>query len=119
MGPAGGGWSCWPSGRTSGSRRCSSSASGFTWPLAEQPPHALLTTGPYRLVRHPSYAGALVGAFGWALLFRSAPAFGLIALLFPFFVPVIAAEEATLVDEFGDAYRDYRRRTWRLIPFVY
>ena len=41
------------------------------------------------------------------------------ALLLPFFLPVIAAEEGLLGSEFGDEYEAYRRRTWRLIPLVY
>ena len=91
----------------------------FTWPLATQPGHALLTTGLYRWVRHPSYAGAWLGAMGWALLFRSGVGLVLAALLFPFFDPVIRAEEASLLAEFGDPYERYQRRTWRLIPWIY
>ena len=91
----------------------------FTWPLAIQRDHALLTTGLYRVIRHPSYAGAWLGAFGWALLFRSGIGLILAALLFPLFNPIIQAEEAALRAEFGDEYATYQRRTWRLIPFVY
>jgi len=91
----------------------------FTWPLATQREHPLLTTGFYRWVRHPSYAGALVGAVGWVLLFRSGLGLILVALLFPFFNPVIQAEEALLLAEFGADYRAYQRRTWRLVPWLY
>ena len=91
----------------------------FTWPLAAQREHPLLTTGLYRHVRHPSYAGAWLGAIGWALLFRSGIGLALAALLFPFFDPVIRAEERSLRAEFGAAYDHYQRRTWRLIPFLY
>jgi protein-S-isoprenylcysteine O-methyltransferase Ste14 len=41
------------------------------------------------------------------------------ALLVPAFLPVVLAEEALLEAEFGDEYRAYRRRTWRLVPFLY
>ncbi len=91
----------------------------FTWPVATQRRHSLQTTGFYRTIRHPSYAGAWVGALGWVLLFRSGPGLILVALLFPLFNPIIAAEEALLMAEFGPAYASYRRRTWRLIPFLY
>jgi protein-S-isoprenylcysteine O-methyltransferase Ste14 len=91
----------------------------FTWPLASQPGHALLTNGFYRFVRHPSYAGALVGGIGWVLLFRSGWGLALVGLLFPFFLPVVWEEERLLEAEFGEAYRDYCGRTWRLVPFVY
>lgn len=91
----------------------------FTWPLAAQRPHPLLTTGLYRWVRHPSYAGAWLGAIGWALLFRSGVGLGLAGLLFPAFNPVIRQEEALLRVEFGEPYVAYQRRTWRLLPWLY
>lgn len=91
----------------------------FTWPLADQPSVPLRTTGLYRWVRHPSYGGALLGAIGWCLLFRSWVGLLLVPTLFPFFHPIILAEEAALLVEFGDAYRAYRHRTWRLIPLIY
>ncbi len=91
----------------------------FTWPLASQPGHKLVTTGFYRFVRHPSYAGAFLGGIGWVLVFRSGLGLILIALLLPAFLPVVRAEESLLMAEFGDEYAAYRRRTWRLLPFVY
>ena len=91
----------------------------FTWPLASQPSHRLETTGFYRYVRHPSYIGAFLGGIGWALVFRSGLGLILMALLLPAFLPVAIAEETLLEAEFGEVYRDYRRKTWRLIPFVY
>ncbi|WP_435011575.1 methyltransferase family protein [Tundrisphaera lichenicola] len=91
----------------------------FTWPLATQPGHKLLTTGLYRFIRHPSYSGAMVGGVGWVLLFRSGLGLVLVALLIPFLIPMIGAEESLLLSEFGEDYRAYRERTWRLLPFVY
>jgi protein-S-isoprenylcysteine O-methyltransferase Ste14 len=91
----------------------------FTWPLASQEEHRLVTTGFYRVIRHPSYLGALLGGVGWVLVFRSGIGLILMALLFPMIFVVIPAEESLLLSEFGEAYADYRRRTWRLVPFVY
>jgi protein-S-isoprenylcysteine O-methyltransferase Ste14 len=91
----------------------------FTWPLASQEKHRLIQSGFYRWVRHPSYAGAFLGAIGWALVFRSSVGLILVALLLPAFLPVVFAEEDLLVAEFGEGYKAYRRKTWRLIPFVY
>ena len=91
----------------------------FTWPLATQRDHVLLTTGLYRCIRHPSYAGAWLGAIGWALLFRSGLGLVLAALLFPLFNPIVTAEERSLRAEFGEAYASYQRRTWRLVPYLY
>jgi protein-S-isoprenylcysteine O-methyltransferase Ste14 len=91
----------------------------FSALVAIQEHHDLVTTGPYRWVRNPSYLGALVGGVGWALVFRSVA--GLLLML-PFLwllVSRIHAEEALLSSEFGPAYEVYRQRTWRLMPWVY
>jgi protein-S-isoprenylcysteine O-methyltransferase Ste14 len=91
----------------------------FTFPLAEQHEHRLVTTGFYRVIRNPSYLGALIGGMGWALVFRCWVGALSILLLIPLFVFVVRKEEALLLAEFGDEYAEYRRRTWRLVPFVY
>ena len=91
----------------------------FTWPLAGQEAHALLTAGFYRYIRHPSYLGGFVGGIGWVLVFRSGLGLILVALLIPAIVWVIHVEEGLLATEFGDEYERYRGRTWRLVPFVY
>ncbi len=91
----------------------------FTWPIASQEPHPLMTTGFYRHVRHPSYLGGMLGGLGWVLAFRSGLGLVLVALLLPALLLVVPTEEALLEVEFGEDYEAYRRRTWRLIPFLY
>ena len=91
----------------------------FTWPLAGQETHPLITSGFYRLVRHPSYLGAFLGGVGWVLVFRSGLGLILMAILLPAFLPVLRAEEELLLVEFGEEYEAYRRKTWRLVPFLY
>jgi protein-S-isoprenylcysteine O-methyltransferase Ste14 len=71
------------------------------------------------VIRHPSYLGLLLGLFGWALVFRSAIGVGVSLLLIPPLVARMNAEEALVESEFGERYADYRRRTWRLLPFLY
>lgn len=91
----------------------------FSGLVAIQPEHALVTTGIYRVVRHPSYLGLLVTTLGWALAFRSGV--GLILTVLTL-VPVVArirSEEKLLGTQFGDEYRAYRSRTSRLIPGLY
>jgi protein-S-isoprenylcysteine O-methyltransferase Ste14 len=91
----------------------------FSGIVAIQEGHQLVTDGPYRRIRNPSYLGGRVNATGWTLVFRSAV--GLLLLL-PFAwltVARIRAEEALLASEFGGTYEAYRRRTWRLVPWVY
>jgi protein-S-isoprenylcysteine O-methyltransferase Ste14 len=91
----------------------------FSGLVAIQPDHALVTDGPYRYVRNPSYLGMMLGLVGWALVFRSSV--GLIAAMLglPLLAQRIDAEEALLASHFGAAYEEYRRRTWRLVPWVY
>jgi len=91
----------------------------FSGLVAIQPGHELVTDGPYRHVRHPSYLGMMIGFAGWALVFRSAVGLVAVALALPLLVQRIDAEEALLAARFGDVYTAYRRRTWRLLPWVY
>jgi len=92
----------------------------FTVDVAIAADHRLIDRGPYRLIRHPSYAGALLAFAGLALALGSAPA--LAALLIPTLAAYhyrIRVEEAALLRGLGEAYADYMRRTSRLIPGLY
>ena len=53
------------------------------------------------------------------LVFRSAIGVLVSLLLIPPLVAHMNSEEALLESEFGERYADYRRRTWRLLPFLY
>jgi len=91
----------------------------FSGLVAIQSGHTLVTTGIYRIIRHPSYLGLLLTVLGWAFSFRS----GVGLLLFVFvLLPLlyrIRAEERLLTLQFGDQYRAYIGRTSRLIPGIY
>jgi protein-S-isoprenylcysteine O-methyltransferase Ste14 len=82
--------------------------------------HQLVTTGPYRYVRHPSYTGTLLVFLGFGLCMLNIFSFAAVCL------PISAAflwrmhvEEEALKEAFGDRYRAYAARTRRLIPAVY
>jgi protein-S-isoprenylcysteine O-methyltransferase Ste14 len=83
-----------------------------------RPDAPLVEQGAYRLARHPIYGGLVLGAVGWGLITASALALALATVLLAFFDLKSRREEAWLVDRFP-AYEAYRRRTRRLIPFVY
>jgi protein-S-isoprenylcysteine O-methyltransferase Ste14 len=87
--------------------------------VAVQEDHRLVTSGLYRFIRHPSYVGAFLAVFGWALAFRSVIGLLLALLIVPPILSRIVAEERLLSAEFGDAYRAYQHRSWRLLPSVY
>ena len=90
--------------------------SGF---VAIQEGHRLVTHGPYRWIRNPSYLGLLVNAAGWSLVFRSVAGLLFVLAVARLLLARMSAEEALLASEFGAEYEAYRRRTWRLLPGVY
>jgi protein-S-isoprenylcysteine O-methyltransferase Ste14 len=91
----------------------------FSGLVAIQPGHELVTSGVYRVIRHPSYLGLLINSLAWGLAFRSGVGVLLTALLIPPLLARIHAEERLLRTQFGGEYDAYRNRTWRLIPGLY
>jgi protein-S-isoprenylcysteine O-methyltransferase Ste14 len=92
----------------------------FTVQLRVDADHRVVDDGPFRTIRHPSYASLGAIALGTALSVRSPlAALATFALWLPVIVLRIHQEEAELGRRLGDAYRDYARRTWRLVPGVY
>jgi protein-S-isoprenylcysteine O-methyltransferase Ste14 len=88
-------------------------------PLPYPKPHAtLVQTGPYRLVRHPMYAGGIALAYGWALVVRGGLTLVYATVLLIFLELKSAREERWLAAKFPD-YRDYQRRVRKLIPFIH
>jgi len=84
--------------------------------LKLQEGHSLVTTGPYRWVRHPMYTQSLM--FFIALTLVSANLLILIGFLIAFIFTFtrIPKEEQMLLERFGDEYRLYMKRTGRLLP---
>jgi protein-S-isoprenylcysteine O-methyltransferase Ste14 len=77
----------------------------------------LVTTGPYRLVRHPIYLGLALLAMGEGLAFGSRPAFLIVLCgIVPTFLWRARAEEALLRRAFGERYALYRKQTAMFIP---
>jgi protein-S-isoprenylcysteine O-methyltransferase Ste14 len=99
----------------------SRAALGPAWslvPKADQDT-GLVTTGPYRLVRHPIYLGLALLAVGQALAFASWPALAIaLAGIVPTFAWRARAEESLLSRTFGERYAVYRRRTKMIIPHL-
>ena len=79
----------------------------------------LVTSGVYRYIRHPLYLGEIARNIGVPLFFNSFT--GLIVILLGnlFLLMRINIEEEMLIEEFGDEYIEYRKRTKKIIPFVY
>ena len=92
----------------------------FTYDVAVQNDQPVIETGPYRYVRHPSYSGALLTFVGLALALGNWAGLALlVSCVSVAYSYRITVEEAELVAAFGDPYRHYMRRTWRLVPFLF
>jgi protein-S-isoprenylcysteine O-methyltransferase Ste14 len=93
---------------------------GRNWgtPMSLKEGHELVTTGPYRVIRHPIYTGILTAMLGsslvagrfWVVLF---------VVIMPFFVYSAKTEDGLMMQEFPERYPEYRKRTHALIPFVW
>lgn len=92
----------------------------FKFTVVVQTDHRVVDTGPYRLIRHPSYTGLLMAELGLGIAlgtWLSMPACLVPPLLA--FALRIHQEERVLESELGDPYRAYMARTRKLIPGVW
>ena len=80
--------------------------------------HGIVTTGIYRYMRHPQYTGIFLFTFGWILHYPSFMTLLLWPILIMAYVWLAKQEEKQTIEEFGDAYNRYAKRTKRFIPFV-
>jgi protein-S-isoprenylcysteine O-methyltransferase Ste14 len=81
--------------------------------------HRLITSGAYRLVRHPRYLGILFLGIGSSLLFGSWVGLALTALAMAFVLFRIRDEEALMHREFGAEWEAYCRKSNKLIPYLW
>jgi len=94
----------------------SSIGKNITQTVKTRKEHELVTTGPYRWVRHPLYSVGTLLFLSFALMASNwfiglATLMGLVMLMVR-----LPKEEQNLIEKFGDEYRNYMKRTGRLIP---
>lgn len=80
--------------------------------------HEIVRRGPYSVVRHPIYSGALLAMLGTAVYFGTFRGLLAVALTFSGWWLKSRMEEAFLLQQFGPQYREYQREVKALIPFV-
>lgn len=82
--------------------------------------HRVISQGPYRVVRNPSYSGALLSFIGVGLGLQNWASLAVIVLcsLVGYWRRIVVEQQA-LVAHFGREYSDYIARTWALIPFLW
>jgi protein-S-isoprenylcysteine O-methyltransferase Ste14 len=93
---------------------------GRNWgtPMTQKDDPELVTSGPYRMVRHPIYSGILVAGVGTAVALSWQWLIA-VALAGAYFVYSATVEERYLTEQFPDTYVAYRRSTKMLVPFVF
>ena len=92
---------------------------GRNWgmPMTQRAEPELVTSGPYRFVRHPIYSGLLTAILGTALV-NNLLGLIVVAVLVAYFSYCGIVEERNLAASFPEAYPEYRNRTKMLIPFL-
>jgi protein-S-isoprenylcysteine O-methyltransferase Ste14 len=92
---------------------------GPNWgmPMTQKDEPELVTSGPYRFVRHPIYSGILLAALGTALAITF---YWLIALIVlgAYFIYSATVEEKIMATSFPTTYPSYKMKTKMLIPFL-
>jgi protein-S-isoprenylcysteine O-methyltransferase Ste14 len=93
---------------------------GRNWgmPMTEKVDPELVTTGPYRRVRHPIYSGIILAMVGTAI---AVSWYWLLAVIVlgAYFVYSAVMEERYMAGHFPDTYPAYKRSTKMLVPFVF
>ena len=90
-----------------------------TWRVKILKDHQLVTDGLYKQIRNPIYLAEILRNLGFVLIFSSAYGSLLILLASIFLLFRMNLEEKILVVEFGEEYEEYKRKTNRLIPYIY
>jgi protein-S-isoprenylcysteine O-methyltransferase Ste14 len=92
----------------------------FTFEVAVRSTQAVVQSGPYRFVRHPSYTAILIMLLGVGLVLLNWAS--LVVLLVTGLIGLgyrVRVEEEALVEALGQTYVDYMRHTKRFIPFLF
>jgi protein-S-isoprenylcysteine O-methyltransferase len=92
----------------------------FSVDVAIASDHKIVETGPYRVVRHPSYTGLLLQCAGLGVVLGTA--FSLFVITVPTFLVLchrVRLEERVLLANFGNVYAAYARHTKRLLPGIF
>lgn len=92
----------------------------FTGDVRARTDQAIVTTGAYALLRHPSYSAGILMNAGIGLALGSWASAGLLVVAsFAVYAYRIAVEERALLAVVGEPYRAFIRTRRRLIPFIY
>ncbi len=91
----------------------------FSVEIMLQEHHELIQSGLYTYIRHPRYLGIFIFFSGISLIFNSLLGIILVIGLSCVLVWRMFAEEALMQQEFGEDWKAYCKKSWRIIPFVF
>ncbi|WP_033541682.1 methyltransferase family protein [Planococcus sp. CAU13] len=92
----------------------------FTRHVTVRKGDGIVSSGPYRKLRHPLYTALLLIAVGMSLYFQSIAAAAIGGAFVAWTLSKrMNGEEAMLIAEFGEEYREWMKHRARLIPFIY
>jgi protein-S-isoprenylcysteine O-methyltransferase Ste14 len=92
----------------------------FTVDVTIRDDHRIKKDGLYQIIRHPSYTGSILSFIGFGISLNNWISLFIISLLvISAMLHRIKVEEKLLVDEFGNEYVDYMKKTYRLVPWIY
>jgi protein-S-isoprenylcysteine O-methyltransferase Ste14 len=92
----------------------------FTFTVQTSTDQPVITAGPYRVVRHPSYAAVMLAVIGLGLFTGNWLSLaGLTLAVLCGLVYRIRVEERALLQDLGDSYRQYAATHKRLVPFIW
>ncbi len=92
----------------------------FTYTVQTSSDQPVITSGPYRVLRHPSYTGILLMVIGVGAIFGNWLGLGALTLMvLAGLLYRIHVEEKALLGDLGDPYRSYAEQHKRLIPFLW
>jgi len=92
----------------------------FTYSVARVENHPLIETGLYKFIRHPGYLGQLLIFAGLATALSNG--LSILFMLLPVTIGYlyrIKVEESFMLEQMGENYLNYQKRTKRIIPFIY
>jgi len=92
----------------------------FTATVQIKQDHQLITSGPYSIVRHPSYLGAMWAMVGTSVFLNSIIGIiiSVVCMFYAYYIR-ITTEERALSDLFGKEYSEYQKKVKKLIPFIW
>jgi protein-S-isoprenylcysteine O-methyltransferase Ste14 len=92
----------------------------FTYTVTKIENHELIESGLYKSIRHPGYLGQMIVIIGTSVSLSNwlSILFMIIPVVFGF-IYRINVEESFMIEQMGEKYADYQKRTKRLIPAIY